>query len=207
MAGGGSPGSKRAVRACACMWCTPTSGLLSDAARVFAAFDETLRQPPIPMLQQQQKWNLSSPWKVNGHIRYAPGPLVKAMPSISDISRHASFSALRTATGWLRFSYLLEMERHPTHHILLMGVYCNIRMDTSIYLISSKSWSAKQFCFVCNERNLQIVLPNHHVRKNPLLRSNNCSTGVICGWFQCKDCECPLDTYWVSAQLMTRTSR
>lgn len=30
------------------MWCTPTSGLFRAAARVFAAFEPTLRHPPIP---------------------------------------------------------------------------------------------------------------------------------------------------------------
>jgi hypothetical protein len=30
------------------MWWTPTRGLLRAAARDFAAFEPTLRQPPIP---------------------------------------------------------------------------------------------------------------------------------------------------------------
>ena len=40
--------SRILLRAERTIWCTPTKGLSVAAARVFAAFEHTLRQPAIP---------------------------------------------------------------------------------------------------------------------------------------------------------------
>lgn len=49
--GGSDEADFRHVSAGLTIWCTPTIGLPSAAASVLAAFDPTLRQPPIPVSQ------------------------------------------------------------------------------------------------------------------------------------------------------------
>ena len=63
------------------------SGLPSAAASVLAAFDPTLRQPPIPISQSEL---LDRVFNSPG----SPGPLAKAMPSMRSIDMPGSLSAL-----------------------------------------------------------------------------------------------------------------
>ena len=59
------------------MWCTPTNGFAVAAARVFAAFEHTLKQPAMPGRA------LLVPSRKPVPTDYVPGPLVYAIPSMS----------------------------------------------------------------------------------------------------------------------------
>lgn len=64
------------------------------AARVFAAFEHTLKQPGIP------RGGRVSPFRDSPARDYIPGPLVYAIPSILFSVMPASWSAFLTAPGF-----------------------------------------------------------------------------------------------------------
>lgn len=118
------------------IWCTPTNGLFSAAARDLAASKDTLRQPAIPGHHKFCMGLLSGPIKVEN----SPGPLVKAIPSIASIPVPASSNALRNAIGCRArgsgdVKFVPSTSKLSTHHVPLVCMNGSQRLDATIHLV------------------------------------------------------------------------
>lgn len=115
------------------MWCTPTKGLHVAAARVFAAFEHTLKQPAIPgrgTLNSFERREISN---------YAPGPLVYAIPSILFNVVPASRSAFLTAPGFRNKDqeWTSKLGCGTSCHVLLVGPNCIHRVYSSKIFVAA----------------------------------------------------------------------
>ena len=164
------------------MWCTPTNGLLSAAARVRAALPHTLRHPGRPKQASDSHMYLAERLEEHTWSESERNPIHVVYGEVSFLERALDGSWLGSSGGQSRTSdALLRVAwTKKTCHIPLMSVQRDVGVYPAILLEARIPYElvTSAPCPSC-ERGSQGLLVYYDIGEDLAVRSDEGGTGII----------------------------